>query len=102
MRSRQILHDKLVEALGNDERVYFQPPESLKLKYPCIIYKPKTIEADYADNKVYMSTRAYDVLVIYKDPDSDLPEKVLQIPYSRVDRSYITSNLYHDAFVIYN
>ena len=37
MASRLNLQDKLEEVLGS-KQVYFQPPESLKLKYPCIVY----------------------------------------------------------------
>ena len=38
MASRLNLHNSLIEALGT-KSVYFQPPESVKLVYPCIIYE---------------------------------------------------------------
>ena len=52
MNSRLKLHNILVEILGSGN-VYFQPPESITLKYPCIIYGRVGIDAVHADNKLY-------------------------------------------------
>ena len=42
MDSRPNLQAKLEEILGN-KNVYFQPPESLKLNFPAIVYKRSNI-----------------------------------------------------------
>lgn len=33
------------------KNVYFQPPESVKLLYPCIVYKRSAGDTRFADNK---------------------------------------------------
>lgn len=91
----------LVEALGDEERVYFQPPENIKLGYPCIIYSRDRARNEHADNRLYFSQKSYLVTVIDPDPDSPLPDKVAQIPKSSMIRHYKTDHLNHDVFTIF-
>ncbi len=101
MRSRLEFDAKLRELLGSSN-VYFQPPESIKLKFPCIIYKRSRIDAKHADDKFYMGTNCYDVTVISKDPDFPLVEEMLiAFPMSRFDRFFTVDNLNHNIFTIY-
>ena len=102
MRSRVDLQTKLETILGS-RNVYFQPPASAKIQYPCIIYKKNVMDAMYADNYKYGKSQNYTITVVYKDPDSDLPDKV----FSSFDfcspntPTYVADNLYHDVFTIY-
>ena len=102
MRSRIDLQTKLETILGS-RYVYFQPPPSVKMQYPCIIYKKNVMDAMYADNSKYGKSQNYTITVVYKDPDSDLPDKV----FSSFDfcspntPTYVADNLYHDVFTIY-
>ena len=48
-------HRILCEILGS-EYVYFQPPESKKLHYPCIVYNRATGLSNYADNLMRKAT----------------------------------------------
>lgn len=82
------------------ERVYFQPPENAKIKYPAIIYSRKRLDEKYADNIGYMVSTSFVVNVIYADALSDIPEKISEIPYSYHDRDYVSDNLYHSVFSI--
>lgn len=49
MGQRVDLHRKFEIALGS-KNVYFQPPESVKLKYPCIIYGLSKLPIKHADD----------------------------------------------------
>ena len=82
--------------------VYFQPPESVKLKYPCIIYERRTGDTSFADDKPYRFNWCYTITVIDPDPDSELPEKVAMLPLCKVDRCFTSDNLNHTSFVMYN
>lgn len=92
-----LLHRILFEC-GEDENVYFQPPETVKLKYPCIIYQLRTMTSDYADDVPYRSTIGYDVTYITRDPMSDVPVKLLSSPQFAFDRYYAFENLHHYAY----
>lgn len=100
MGSRLALQARLEEVLGS-ENVYFQPPSSVKMKYDAIVYSRKNIENVFANNGVYNQYECYEVVVIYRDPDSDIPIKISKLPMCRFDRHYEIDNLNHDVFTIY-
>lgn len=81
--------------------VYFQPPETVKMKYPCIKYELASGDTQFADNNPYMFRKRYKITVIDPNPDSDLPNKVAMLPMCVFDRHYTASNLNHDVFNIY-
>lgn len=99
-RPRLELQNLLREAIDN-KRVYFQPPATISMKYPCIVYERSKIGIDHADNLVYKTDNQYTVTVIYTDPDSDLPFKVAKIPTAKHSGHFVYDNLYHDVFTIY-
>jgi hypothetical protein len=81
--------------------VYFQPPETVKLVYPCIIYSRSSGDTKFANNKPYINTKRYQLIVIDKNPDSIIPEVVTMLPMCKFERHYTKDNLNHDVFNIY-
>lgn len=100
MESRLELHEILCEVLGS-RNVYFQPPEGQKMKYPAIVYSRYDIVNDHANNNPYIRSLAYQVIVIDKDPDSEIVDRVSLLPKCSFDRHYASENLNHDVFIIY-
>lgn len=100
MRSRLTLHQELVNILGT-RYVYFQPPETIKMHYPCIVYERYDISNTHADDNVYIQPRQYRVIVIDEDPDSDIVTAMSQFPTARFIRHQVIDNLNHDTFNIY-
>lgn len=93
-------HNTLV-AIQSDLRVYYQPPATVKMEYPAIVYSRRDIGNSYADDNVYSQGMTYEVIVIDKDPDSVIVEKVSKLPKCRFERSYVYDNLYHTVFTIF-
>lgn len=85
-----------------DRHTYFDPPSSVKIKYPAIVYSRKAIVNKHADNVVYKQGTAYELIVIDDDPDSEIVGKVSKLPMCWHDRHYKVDNLNHDAFTIYH
>lgn len=100
MADRADLQTELEELLGS-RNVYFQPPASVQIKYDAIVYSRKSIDNIYANNLVYKQDDAYEVIAIYKNPDSDIPKKLSRLPKCSFDRHYTADNLNHDAFTLY-
>lgn len=100
LNSRLALHQDLVDILGT-KHVYFQPPESVKLEYPCIIYSRSNMLNKHADNKIYKQDTGYEVIVVDKNPDSSIVEAVAKYRNARFNRHYVSNNLNHDVFTIY-
>jgi len=100
MATRLELHQTLVNILGS-KYCYYQPPETIKMRYPAIVYNLDSIEARYADNGRYMGLNRYTVTVIDKDPDSELPRRMITLPYCRFSRHFTSDNLHHFVFTLY-
>lgn len=100
MASRVELQTKLEELLGN-RNVYYQPPESLKMEYPCIRYSKNDIDTKYANNKKYINTKQYQLIVIDRKPDNIVIDKILELPLSSYSNHYISDNLHHDVITLY-
>ena len=100
MNTRLELHELLCETLGS-RNVYFQPPESISMNYPAIVYSRSRIDNTFADNTVYKQKVSYEITVIDEDPDSEIVKKVSLIPMCRFDRHFTSNNLNHDTFTIY-
>lgn len=100
MASRLELHEVLCELLGS-RNVYYQPPASVKMQYPAIVYSRSDIDNEFANNRVYMQSLRYEVIVIDKNPDSEHVMAVSRLPMCSFDRHYESDNLNHDVFTLY-
>ena len=100
MRTWESLQEKL-EKLSECRHVYFQPPENLIMEYPAIRYSVNDIDSKYANNKMYVGMKCYDIVVIDKEPDNPIIEKLLELPYASFNRHYVSDNLNHDIIKLY-
>mgnify|MGYP001400307847 CR=1 FL=1 len=100
MADRTELQELLESILGSNA-VYFQPPPTIQLVYPCIIYKRSNINTKFANNYPYKLAKEYTITVIDKDPDSIIPDKIAALQTCVFDRYYTADNLNHNVFTIY-
>lgn len=101
MASRLELQRKLENILGS-KNVYFQPPENLKMRYPCFVYEPYVGYEPYANNKTYLNLPGYLLTIIDADPESVLKNEVKDsFQYCRWNRRFVSDNLNHDVYIIY-
>lgn len=97
MKRRRELQTLLEEILGS-RNVYFSPPESVKLKYPCIIYKKTDEMVRHADDIPYKRDDIYEVTIIDRDPDSPIPDKIGNLQSCEFTRSFTSDNLSHHVY----
>lgn len=98
--NRESLHNKLLTYCKN---VYFQAPPNNQMQYPCIMYRPKDVVLNSANDKTYNLWMAYEVIVIDRNPDSKIPkELMLGFEYVSYTNSYVTDNLHHTVLSITN
>jgi hypothetical protein len=98
MSSRADLHDVLTTIVSN---AYFQPPPSISMTYPCIVYQLDDIDTDFANNFPYSLKKGYKLTVIDPNPESTIPDQVAMLPKVSFDRFYTADNLNHYVFTIY-
>lgn len=97
MAPRLQLHSLLSYLLGSTN-VYFQPPTSLEMSYPCIVYGLSNIDTKFGSNIPYKLTDQYTITVIDEDPDSLIPKKIAALPSCVFDRRFPSENLNHTVF----
>lgn len=100
MARRLELQAKLVALLGS-RYVYFQPPANVQMEYPCIVYARNALDTKFADDGPYLQTKRYQITVIDRNPDSDIPDKVAVLPLCAFAQHFVADNLHHDVFSLY-
>lgn len=100
MAQRLDLHEILKEILGS-ENVYFQPPPTVSMDYPCIVYRRDYEKVEHADDSPYFRKKRYMITVIDKNPDSEIPDKIASLPTCSFDRFYTADNLNHDVYKLF-
>ena len=100
-RKRLEFHEELCTLLGS-RNVYFQPPASIKLHYPCIVYKPGLDFSAHADNCSYINCDCYQVQIIAKDPTFELFETFTsKWQYVRPEVPFTADNMNHHNYTVY-
>lgn len=100
MAHRLELQELLVSVSGIDN-VYFQPPPTVQMVYPCIVYRRDYELTNHADDLPYKQMKRYIVTVIDRDPDSAIPDKISGLPLCVYDRFYTADNLNHDVYKLF-
>lgn len=101
MGSRIELQGELEAILGT-RNVYFQPPEDIKLNYPCIVYRKSDMNLKHANDRIYAIKKRYSLTVIDRNPDSNIVMNLLaRLPLVNYDRQYAANNLNHDVCTLY-
>lgn len=99
MVSRLDLHNELLLLCPN---VYFQPPASITMKYPCIVYNMYNKMRLYGSNAIHVTKQEYRVTVIDKNPDSDIANQVEKnLQYCGIDQYFTVDNLNHTVLSLY-
>lgn len=98
---RYYLQRKL-ETIPKVKKVYFQPPATIKMDYPCIVYERSSGKTIFGDDCPYNFRRRYSVTVIDPNPDSTIPDFIAnEFKMCVADRTYSIDNLYHHVFTLY-
>lgn len=100
MDRRVELHE-IFTGLINVDNVYFQPPPTLSIEYPCIIYNIDPSWTKHANNSKYVIMRAYQVTVIDRDPESHISKQIETLPMTNFNRRFMADGLNHDVFTLY-
>ena len=100
-QKRTELGNKLEEILDSGN-VYFEPPESVKMSYPCIVYERSAGDTDFANNLPYRFNIRYRITLISKKPDNPvLGLLAMSIPAIQYERHFVSDGLHHDVFEVY-
>ena len=79
MGSRPNLQEVL-EHIPGVSKAYLNPPESVKMTYPCIRYSLKDIDTKHANDLAYSKKRCYELVLIHEDPNNTVVDEILSLP----------------------
>lgn len=100
-KNRLELQQKLEDILGS-RNVYHNPPENLKMVYPCIRYELDKILNNSADNTHFITNARYELTYITYDPDDPKVDELLDsLPHCRYDRHNVYQGLHHHVYTCY-
>lgn len=98
-KTRLTLHDELLKLVDN---AYFQPPANIQLRFPCIIYHRDGRNVTHANDDIYLKKTGYQITVVSRDPDSPLPDEVIDHFKKAIITSEFTKDgLYHAVISLY-
>lgn len=90
------------EELLESRNVYYNPPSSVHMKYDAIVFNRARIENSFASNSVYMQAYRYEVTTITTDPDASIIDKISKLPRCTHERHFVSDNLHHNLFYLYD
>lgn len=94
--------DKILREILGQHKLYFSPPNGMKMTYPCIVYELSNTDVQHADNKPFITFDRYTITVIDRSPDSKIRDAVLHtLDRVSLDRSFTLDNLNHYVFTLY-
>lgn len=99
LRSQEL--QAVFEEILGSRNVYYNPPASVRMSYPAIVFGRSRIEKKSANNTTYMQNHRYEVTVIDGNPDCEYISEILKLPLCSFDRHFVSDNLHHNVFTLY-
>ena len=100
LRLRDILTECNVDL--SEGHIYFQPPESLRMVYPALVYNVSRRDYEQADNQLYAQFLIWDLTWISKTPLDFVVDALLsQLECCVPTREYVSDGLYHTQLSLY-
>lgn len=91
----------ILEGVLGSRNVYHQPPATISMVYPCIVYQMDNARTAFAGNKPYKYDKRYQITVIDRDPDSPIPDKIAMLESAVFVQRFTANNLHHSVFALY-
>ena len=101
MAQTRIDLDKILRSTLGSSNVYFDPPESFKLNYPCIVYSFNGNTDIHAEDERYRRLKRYSLIYITRNADDPMVDKLDDLRFCRLTRPYTANGLFHYAYDIF-
>lgn len=94
------LQEELEDIVGKGH-VYFQPPSSIRMLYPAMVYNLSALEHRKANNSDYINYDEYECVYITPHHMPEVLEQLDAMQYSHFVRHFEEDNLHHYVYTIY-
>ena len=84
------------------DNVYFQPPSSIKMTYPCVVYNKISKFREYGNDQAYIKIQGYSVTVMDRDPDSLIADDLEDhFTHCAITQYFTNDNIHHTVLELY-
>ena len=94
----------ILYTINNTKNVYYDPPTSIQMKFPCFRFNMNNTDVKFADNFAYLRTKRWTVTYITRDvEDIDPVVKGMldTFKYCSQETQFKSDNLQHVVFNLY-
>lgn len=100
-RTRRLKLQETLENLPKVKKAYFQPPASVHMEYPCVVFSYEDDHKMFADGIPYLVSDRYTATLITKDAfPTETLDAMDAMDYCDFDRHYVADNLHHFSYRI--
>lgn len=95
------LREIMMEATGIPN-CYYDPPENIQMKYPCIVFHLSGDDCLYADNKTYFHTFRWTATIMdrYSTTQERYIREMEEKCRASLDRMFVNDGIHHTVFTI--
>ena len=101
MTLKELKLDRIFRNTLGNNNVYFQPPESVKINYPCIIWNLSKTASTYADDRSYIQNPKYVIRYVSTEPDDQMRFTLVDVLGVPIIQVYCKDGLYHYIYELY-
>lgn len=94
----------ILYTIHDTKNVYYNPPSSIQMKFPCFRFEMNNTDIKYADNVSYMRTKRWTITYISRDVediDPVIKEMLDAFKYCTQETQFKSDNLQHVVFNLY-
>jgi hypothetical protein len=89
------------EELLESRNVYYNPPASVRMNFPAIVFSRVNFTKFHANDSTYLTSPRYEVTTITEDPDDPIIGKILSLSKCSFDRHFVSDNFHHNVFTLH-
>lgn len=102
LEERRLEFDTELRELLQTQNTYYEPPASVRMKYPCVVYSRGSLDNTWAGDHRYVGRIRFMITTISTNPDNEWPQLILEhFQRVRYDRHYNADGLSHDVLMLY-
>lgn len=99
MGKRVDLQHELESFISN---VYYQPPSTIKMTYPCIVYFKNSKSTERANDSRYLGTQGYQITLMEHNPDSEIADDIEgHFEHCAISQYFTVDNLNHTTLNLF-
>jgi hypothetical protein len=100
-RERWLELQALLTAIPDVTEAYFQQPNNVDMRYPCIVFAADVVATQHASNRPYFRQQRYLVTIMDTRPNTPIEQYVAEMPTAKFNRRFTADKLHHVVYTLF-